>query len=1013
MRLDTPFYRLPLKYDVQRLAEEVSQFSEDEWLPHPQGHKGNSALPLISAGGSIPDQAVRGPMRPTPYLDRCPYIRQILSSLRTVLGRTRLMRIDGGGEATPHVDTNYYWMHHVRVHIPAITVPEVEFLCGDAKVHMPAGETWIFDTWRRHNVLNPNDRSRIHLVADTVGSAAFWELVHASEKPGDETPAALPDQFIPFQPNAPAPLDFEGFNFPVVMSPWEQECLVADFLDQLASVEETDPNTLVRLQATLIRHNRHWRALWAQYAERPEGHAAFGQANQKLQQDLAEFVDLYLPNGLQVVEALMQGIVRSSLNPDLADASFAPRMPPSQPMPGPKPQPAAAVTRKVVAPPAPVASTQAEPIFDRPIIIVAAPRSGSTLLFETLAKSPDLWTIGGESHEIFESDPKLTPAARHWESNRLLSSDADVQTAQQIRTKLLGRLRDRDGKPLPEGTQTFRFLEKTPKNALRIPFLRTVFPDAQFIYLYRNPRENISSIIDAWKSGRFVTYPQLPGWSGPSWSLLLIPEWKQLLGKPVEEIAARQWAAAHEQMLRDLSVLPHNTWTTVSYEELLTEPQAAMERLCKFSRLTWDQKLEGDLPLSRHTLTPPEKDKWKKNATLLDRVLPEVEDTDRKVRSVVNAVRHGQPRFASGENEHSNGKGVPVEHQALSSVFTESFRHILESLRISLVVSTYQAGKLILVRGQGSTVNTHFRNIPYPMGVAFKGSRMAIGSQSQVWEFRNQPEVGKKLEPVGMHDACYMPRWSHFTGDIKIHEIAYAGDELWAVNTRFSCLCTFDRDHSFVPRWRPSFVSALAPEDRCHLNGLAVVNGVPKYVTCLGMTDTAGGWRENKRNGGLLMDVTTGEVLLSGLSMPHSPRWYQDKLWVLESGDGGIGYLDSDGQLVTVARVPGFTRGLTFVGNLAFIGLSQIRETATFSGLPLTERLQERACGVWVVDISNGKTVAFLRFDSGVEEIFAVEALPGIVYPDLINEPGETIDNSFVLPDEALAEVPAEAVSTR
>jgi uncharacterized protein (TIGR03032 family) len=345
----------------------------------------------------------------------------------------------------------------------------------------------------------------------------------------------------------------------------------------------------------------------------------------------------------------------------------------------------------------------------------------------------------------------------------------------------------------------------------------------------------------------------------------------------------------------------------------------------------------------------------------------------------------------------------------LRSVHTSTLPQLLEGLGVSLLVTTYQAGKLIVARADGGRLNTHFRSFPLPMGLAGDRHRLAIGTRHHVWEFRNQPAVAHGLEPVGKHDACYLPRSAHVTGDIRIHEIAWAGDELWIVNTRFSCLCTLDREHSFVPRWRPPFVTALAPEDRCHLNGLAVVDGRPRYVTCLGTTDTAAGWRDQKATGGALLDVDTGAVLLGGLSMPHSPRWYRGKLWLLESGAGTIAFVHpGTGQTETVAELPGFTRGLDFCGPYAFVGLSQVRETAVFSGIPITERLRERTCGVWVVDIQTGQTVAFLRFEEAVQEIFAVQVLPGVRFPDLVNDDEKLLGNSFVLPEKDLAEVPEQ-----
>ncbi|MGZ3488601.1 MAG: TIGR03032 family protein, partial [Isosphaeraceae bacterium] len=233
------------------------------------------------------------------------------------------------------------------------------------------------------------------------------------------------------------------------------------------------------------------------------------------------------------------------------------------------------------------------------------------------------------------------------------------------------------------------------------------------------------------------------------------------------------------------------------------------------------------------------------------------------------------------------------------------------------------------------------------------------------------------------------------------------GDELWFVNTRFSCLCTRSAIHNFVPRWRPPFVSALAPEDRCHLNGLGLRDGQPRYVTALAQSDQPVGWRANKKDGGILMDVTTNAVLLRGLSMPHSPRWYAGRLWVLHSGTGGLGTIDpATGRYEEVATLPGFTRGLDFAGPLAFVGLSQVRESAVFSGISITDRpLEERSCGVWVVNIRTGQVVALVRFEDALQEIFAVQLLPGRRRPDVLNDDTVRLADSFVVPDDALAEV--------
>ena len=295
--------------------------------------------------------------------------------------------------------------------------------------------------------------------------------------------------------------------------------------------------------------------------------------------------------------------------------------------------------------------------------------------------------------------------------------------------------------------------------------------------------------------------------------------------------------------------------------------------------------------------------------------------------------------------------------------------------------------------------------------MALAGDRLAIGTAVQVWEFVDVPAVTAKLDPPGRHDACFLPRSSHVTGNIQIHEMAWgAGNELWVVNTRFSCLCTLDRSASFTPRWRPPFVRALEPTDRCHLNGLGMEGGCPRYVTALGETDDPAGGRANKAKGGILMDVASGEVITRGLSMPHSPRRYAGRLWVCESGTGTLGYVEpNSGRYEPIAEVPGFTRGLDFAGNFAFIGLSQVRESAVFSGIPITERLaaDERTCGVCVIDLTAGQVIALLRFETAVQEVFAVTLLPGRRYPDLINDDDTLLENSFMVPDAALADVPA------
>ena len=340
---------------------------------------------------------------------------------------------------------------------------------------------------------------------------------------------------------------------------------------------------------------------------------------------------------------------------------------------------------------------------------------------------------------------------------------------------------------------------------------------------------------------------------------------------------------------------------------------------------------------------------------------------------------------------------------SLHSQYTQTFPELLEQAQASLVVSTYQAGKLILLRATDNSLNTHFVSLPKPMGVAFKDGRLSVGSGAQVVDYFNMANVGPKVEPANTHDSAYLPRRTHVTGDIDIHEMGFTDDnELWLVNTKMSCLCTLDINHSIVPRWRPPFITGYDLSDRCHLNGLAMRDGKPKYVSALGTSDKPAGWRENKAFGGMIMDIDDNRMIADGLSMPHSPRWYRDKLWVLESGAGQLITIDEHtGEKTVVAEVPGFCRGIDFIERYALIGLSEVRETAVFAGLPLTEREQDRKCGVWIVDIETGETVGFLVFSGGVQEIFSVQLLPQ-KYPALLDLNDPLLHTSYSIPEEAL-----------
>ena len=277
----------------------------------------------------------------------------------------------------------------------------------------------------------------------------------------------------------------------------------------------------------------------------------------------------------------------------------------------------------------------AGPPFDRPIFIVSTPRSGSTLLFETMEQAPRLFTTGRESHQLIEQIPGFRPAERGWSSNRLDASDSAPDKVAQLKANFLERVHDRDG-GRPEGA--FRLLEKTPKNALRVPFFASAFPDSLFIYLYRDVRETLGSMIEAWLTGKFRTYPGLPGWTGHPWSLLLVPGWQDLNGRPLPEIVAHQWRITTECLLNDLSALPSDRICGATYSELIADPQGLMQRLTKFAGLDWDRQLPGQLPPSKTTVSRPGPDKWRRFGDAIEAVMPIVDEADRRARAFLASL---------------------------------------------------------------------------------------------------------------------------------------------------------------------------------------------------------------------------------------------------------------------------------------------------------------------------------------------------------------------------------------
>lgn len=398
--------------------------------------------------------------------------------------------------------------------------------------------------------------------------------------------------------------------------------------------------------------------------------------------------------------------------------------------------------------------------------------------------------------------------------------------------------------------------------------------------------------------------------------------------------------------------------------------------------------------------------------------------------------------------------------------YSENLPKIFKELNISLAFTSYQAGRLMLVRSDGNKLDVNYKSFQRPMGLAATEKGLTLGVFTQVINFdrvdnlveklkqplqrieddftapkvkskeskidvslaevpqsdlesdfdaqmteRDEEEKNKLKEEMQsryekLHqpvddrvDACFITRSSHYSGMINLHDIDWGDEGLWVVNSSFSCLCTLDPDYSFVPRWKPYFISELVPEDRCHLNGMTLKDGAPAYVTTFSTYDEQGMWRKGEKFCGTLMDVEHNEILLNDLIMPHSPRWYNDQIYYCNSGLGAFcSYDPSSGKNEVIAELQGFTRGVDFYGPIAFVGTSKVRHSNVLHSPPLSEKYNETFSGIWLINLSDNSEVGYIKFTGNVDQIYDVAVIPSCTFPELIEPSHPRMRNHFCIP---------------
>lgn len=345
--------------------------------------------------------------------------------------------------------------------------------------------------------------------------------------------------------------------------------------------------------------------------------------------------------------------------------------------------------------------------------------------------------------------------------------------------------------------------------------------------------------------------------------------------------------------------------------------------------------------------------------------------------------------------------------------YSPNVPELLKNLQCTIALSTYQAGKVVLLSStDGKKLTQLPRTFRKPMGIALEGDRMAVATLDEVIVFTNSTDLAHHYpQKPNVYDGLFMPRATYYTGHIDVHDLEWGDSgKLYGVNTSFSCICTIDDHFSFTPYWTPPFISALAHEDRCHLNGMAMENGVPRYVSAFNRGDSRQSWREQVTQTGVLIDVESGETMCEGLAMPHSPRLYEGELFLLLSATGELVKVDrATGKYDVVVSLGGFVRGLGRSGDFLFVGLSKLRKnSSSFAKLPMTH--QSQLAGISIVHLPTGKIAGEIRYQSSVEEIYDVRMLPHFIRPNILNTQQDLHKQGLSIPEKTYWSAPKEDI---